>query len=925
MTRRSRVVLVTVAAVVAVGLLFLRFVNDTPGLESQERQAAALERVVQHRLKAGRAESHRRNWLVAHRAGSKIVAGTVVSEGGPVADATVKLVNVLTNTGNATQPLVQTGADGTFTFGEQPPAAVLLAVAAPGYEPATRRLRLDLPLGTFDELLVELQRCSRPLRGRILDVDGTPLAGAGLSQQHIVAPEHGGFVSAAATIADDDGRFELCISGDSRSLLVASAPGYAAREVSGRFGRDTIEIRLVPEAALMGRVVDEAGDGVGGAVVTLARPVTSEGISGGGGLPMQSTVSDSDGAFFMGGIHPGRYVLHADHGQMFLQHEPETIVLQAGETLERTIAMTGGIRVGGVVVEGEQPIAGQSVVIDHCRRAFTDIAGVFETHCRASEERREVIVSRHSVESPKTVQLPRATDRLVIDVRARGAVVGRVTAGGSPAAGAVVAAGTRHLRGEGAAFLNARADAEGRFVLSGLPPGTHDVVAQAADGSMSVPLPTTVADGQTVDVGDLDISRLGRLTGTVVDRYGAPVAQARIELLGEAHSARSQADLAGRFEVPGLQLGSYSVALESSAGSKLTIASGATTVALSEAAPEARVSLVVEPATGTIRGVVRYDDGTGPTEARVRALSTGGATAWVNATLDGSFELTGLHGTQYDLEVRASSGERAHARAVVPNERLVEITLSRAGHIEGVVVGADNATVEARYEGGGAADLLDQILSERTGRVVTREGRFKISGIAPGTYTVFAAATGKSAQEQVVVRPGEVSQVRLELDDARRLTGRVVIWPEASPAPGATCRYKGRVARTTERGAFSFGVAGREPGVVRCTGSGGRAGTAVIGDPVAEVIVPLVEAPTGIGARLRASNGALVVVGADPRGVLLEGDQLERVDGVSVKLNLLDVLAHLSLRPPGETVRLEVLRAGNTQTVDVEAVPAEAP
>jgi hypothetical protein len=153
-----------------------------------------------------------------------------------------------------------------------------------------------------------------------------------------------------------------------------------------------------------------------------------------------------------------------------------------------------------------------------------------------------------TVETGKTV---RADLELAAGARLEGTV--RDPAG-NPVAGARIAFALPDPT------LSARTDPEGRYVISGIPPGTHGVTASSdrlrpqtrENLSFSVP-------GQTL-VQDFTLPYGTNLAGIVVDESGAPVSRATVTITNEvARVVRT--DTQGRFEASGLGEGPITVSV----------------------------------------------------------------------------------------------------------------------------------------------------------------------------------------------------------------------------------------------------------------------------------------------------------------------------------------------------------------------------
>jgi len=154
------------------------------------------------------------------------------------------------------------------------------------------------------------------LRGAVLSVEGTPRPGVQVVATRLVEENWKPLYSRTVT-TDEQGRFELTgiTAGTLRLLLYldlkhpAGSKG-AWRAVPWVFDEfqtlrgeviDVGPLQLEPPGAISGRVRDPAGNPITDATITA-----TSSIEGGA-----TTYSDEDGAFRLGDLPPGRYVIRA--------------------------------------------------------------------------------------------------------------------------------------------------------------------------------------------------------------------------------------------------------------------------------------------------------------------------------------------------------------------------------------------------------------------------------------------------------------------------------------------------------------------------------------------------------------------------------------------------------------------------------------
>ncbi|HVW44819.1 MAG TPA: carboxypeptidase regulatory-like domain-containing protein [Amycolatopsis sp.] len=136
------------------------------------------------------------------------------------------------------------------------------------------------------------------------------------------------------------------------------------------------------------------------------------------------------------------------------------------------------------------------------------------------------------------------------------AIAGTVTDADGPVAGTSMSL----IGGDGAVAASAHSDAAGRFALGGVAAGRYSLAVSRA-GYLPAARTVTVLDG-TTGREDVRLVRAARLTGRASARpTGCPVSYARITVR-DGHGrlvATTDADQAGRYSIPGLAPGRYTV------------------------------------------------------------------------------------------------------------------------------------------------------------------------------------------------------------------------------------------------------------------------------------------------------------------------------------------------------------------------------
>ncbi len=866
------------------------------------------------------------------------IAGRVLAGAAPVAGAHVQLS--LADTG---APLAEavSGVDGHFDLGVQLAAAYLATASAPGA--AGKPLRVDLREPgrepPSDRLELVLTPCD-PLSGRVLDGSGGVVAGAR------VRPAAGGWPEVES---DERGGYRICLP-SGPTTLAFGADGYASLlvelDVDGPRMQDVV---LIPESIVEGTVVaGEDGHPLAGALVRVEP--NERGTEVGAAA---TAVSDASGHFSVGGIAAGRSRITAVADGR-ITASPVEIVTEAGQTLAGVVvpADRAGRLTGRVVLDGK-PLAGArlrvtvgSMLQSEEAQAVSQQDGRFTIE-RVRRGALAVHVEDHEVVSPRGFQLAEEGDTdVTIEVRALGAIRGRVLRRGAPVAGAEVSCAPGRMTG-----------ADGRYDCRGLDPGAHRLIAidTRTWGPQAGGLVVELARGESRAI-DLELAFSASVCGDVVDQDGAPVAgvEVSVVLAAPADEGHGQTGADGRFCARRLLGGgSYRAAVFLPGGRVHPFAAATAFPEVAVPGADSQVTgvhLVVERHARAIAGRVVDARGAPVADARVAAWldRAGGppplflpfvAVPTATTDEDGGFRIDGLPGAGYALLARGRDGGEAMVRGVAAGARGVRITLDASGAIEGRLVGFASPppviAVIADYH-------LHPIDAQVTG------DRFHLRAVPAGAYVLTAANGRQQDSTTVIVRPGQVASVTMSARGAAAIAGRVVERTRGTPVAGLRCSAVPRAGAqigvfysqpdvgvvTDEGGRFAIDPAPAGEVLIHCSGNaatshGGLAVELTAGQRVA-VEVPVV-ARSGqegtIGAMLRwitLEVMALTSGGPAETAGLALGDVVTAVDGVPTDgLSNEAAMLLITQRPVGERARVTVRRGGALRVLSIPVAAGE--
>jgi protocatechuate 3,4-dioxygenase beta subunit len=795
-----------------------------------------------------------------------VLAGRVVNEdGAPIEGARVTLTRGGESAfrafmrGVEGEPAVRTGRDGTFratrlAAGENQ----RLDVRHDDYEERSIG-GVSLTAGTVKSGLTVVMRRGLTLRGVVKDEEGRPLAGAevNLSSARQFRAGRGGvqmqLIGPGSLVRREsgaDGRFEFRGLKGGEYTLQARRPGFTRAildPVNVKEGpAEPIELMLKPGSTVSGVLRDKSGNGASGWYVS-ARPAGQ-----GGGPPMGGYRTEEptgpDGAFLLEGLTAGESYDLQVVGQAGLGPRRAGVTAPA-EGIELTVTGAGQIR--GRVVDAD---SGRVIPAFEVRYQPDGQGGMrFVMRAgpggggRGPYERQpfhaedgtfvieDVAAGRWSVEAFAPGYQPgrtagvvvaegEATEGIEVRLSKGGVVSGRVVESrtGKPILDATVRAepsgggGMMMMRMGGEGGDNeATTDADGRYELTGLAPGSWTVTATHAEWSESS-VGVEIKDAPAT--ADLRLGRGGSVGGSVL-AGGRPVAGAQVTISAAGESAMrpgmgfmgggeqtALSDEGGRFRFERLTPGRYTLGAslrDQSSGPAEAVVTG-------DDAQEVQLTL----AEGAlVRGVV-----TGLPDAQLTGLTVSAqgpdffATARTSA--GGSFEISGVpEGT---LSLRANAGDfmtgsRSASATVTIGpgqaEATAEIRFEAGLRVDGRVTRGGRPVTEAMVtafpDGGG---------SRRSASARTDEsGGYVLEGLDEGRYNFTASGDAGAPIRKVVDLTGDTT-VDLEAPPAR-LAGTVVESETGRPVGEVAVRIEDdggggmrfvNMASTDSTGRFAF-------------------------------------------------------------------------------------------------------------------------
>lgn len=425
----------------------------------------------------------------------------------------------------------RTDASGKATVKPVSPGYVAVRAKAEGYAPGSAFTTVG-SAGAAGQLTITLRR-GVAVSGKVIDESGAAVAEARVSIDRM----WGGDVPLATT--NDKGEFSIpavppgthvfaAVDGERAPARSASVT-VADRPVSG------VEIKMQAGGIVSGTVVDIAGK---------PAPFATVRVAGAGDqmwqIAARQATTDERGAFTLRGLSRTKLQARAESDIAASKiADVDLTTEREAKDVKLVLDVTGSIA-GVVVDEAGAPVpevqvnsfpdflAGAStdgLALANMSSATTDGAGAFTIYGLPDGDYR-VWASRSANTGGMWGQqgVPAKTgDKAVrVVLAAEGGLKGKVVLKGSSTPPKLV---TVQIG------FNAPTPAnEGVFEIKNLTPGSYDVTFRGVEFAETVRRDIKVDPGKTTDLGTMTVDAGRRVTGTVVDGNGTPVAGARVKV-----------------------------------------------------------------------------------------------------------------------------------------------------------------------------------------------------------------------------------------------------------------------------------------------------------------------------------------------------------------------------------------------------------
>ncbi len=417
-----------------------------------------------------------------------------------------------------------TDASGAFRISGLPAGAtVKVGLRRPGGLPLWRSLSLeDGPLTTWEIALGTGPR----VVGRVLHAyEETPLAGV----EVLVKYE-------PIAVTDEDGEFviEVVPGANASPRVTARAPGFLTSVFRGDLSKHVaagtrLEMRLIPGAAVTGRVVDSAGEPIPDAHVTATSPNSALSqtsrfeLRHRAGDESRGVFTDENGHFRLGPLVPGVKLIQVSASRPGLGKTSTSVTLAAPNDhveVELVMGATGSVR--GRVLAGDVPVPAtvRCRLGKQSRKTDANDAGEFRIDglppglATLVAEAPGFFKARSRTEPSDTVTVrivPGETvERDILLASAAGRVAGTVVyTDGTPASGLRITASRPTPTGKTLGTGSTQTDASGRYELDLVGGAGLPVLITASNGRVQAEAPDVIPPRDDVDLVLRQVATLG--------------------------------------------------------------------------------------------------------------------------------------------------------------------------------------------------------------------------------------------------------------------------------------------------------------------------------------------------------------------------------------------------------------------------------
>ena len=622
---------------------------------------------------------------------------------------------------------------------------------------------------------------------------------------------------------ESEGAFDFKSLALGSYVLFATSSGHTAYSLATLTRMRTereLTMRVVPGGAISGRVIDGTGEYIEGAdVFTAAWDIGGQTRNAPRGRALASRVNtDAEGAFVMGNLHIGetddqgyRLAVKAEGYATYLSD-----YIAAGTQDVELVLSLGGMVVGQLVRAGTgEPVPDMTITLDsdlamENLSTPSDAEGWFFMTGVPPGSHRARLVDDELVVVPETASFEVAegeqTADILIEVAMGGRITGRVYDGET---GAGISGAKLHARPGGfslPATPSTDTDAQGRYEMKGLDPGTYGVILDKPEGypqSFQSPQDrmrsvTAKLESETSGV-DFELTKGIQIFGKVVDEEGRPLAlvtvNARVDRGNASDYDRTKRD--GSFVVAGFppnvtvrisaRKSGYATDSTEPEGGRVEIEEGNVSGVRLVMGPESSISgFVVDRFGNPKAGVQLYARKSEPTSQTGYTME--------RTSSDGAFSIGRLTAGEYQIQFYLSGRSYNDMPSPVEN-----VQLAKGEKVAGLRLVYDEPeglTITGRVTDSQGKAIQRASIQAQGGpswantRTET-DGTYTLTGLGEGTYEVTAMSSSHSPSEPLQVTAGS-RNVDFVLSSLAAIEGRVLSARTGAPITSFQVRAQKR-------------------------------------------------------------------------------------------------------------------------------------
>jgi hypothetical protein len=728
------------------------------------------------------------------------VSGSVKDQSGnPVKTATVELYDSKRMYGGG-YPVNKkpVNPDGTYSLDASPYSILRVLATDPKFPQAMTEIitMQDTPKTGVDIIMKPGQAVS----GIVVDPDDKPVEGAAVSYSNsITFPGYSMSNSLGSFNSDKEGRFHFSNVPTGNSInLSANKKGYAGSKpesltLKDGEGKSDVKLQLQKSHFLAGHIYDKDKKPVTGANINA--------YSSNGGNSNNST-SDSDGKYRIEGLPEGTCSVNVwtdINGSAYRQNvkvdQDNYDITMDMETVEM-IGHVVDYKTGNPISAFDVTSQGNSVKITKDAAQ----AGTFHMDIKPNYGYKLTIRAASYMDLVTdylSVQNSQTKLEKTFKMGPGGSVIGKVVSKSDqkPLSGVSVilldSANSWDYYRNGPTGIT-KTDNSGDFRFDVVQPGSRSISITPAEPLVTKTLPATITQGETTDLGTVQVGGGGTVKGTVVRVPGdVPVSGKQVTLSGQTGMAISGSskttDDSGAFEFDAIPAGNYTVQLASEKQSNSVVVDEDTVR-----------EVVIRLGSGTLKGRILKGGVGYPAYVNLRRDGNDAQSKSFQSDGDGNFNETGFAPGTWNYSIFGDNGKSSLLGTVDIAETGVteKDFVLPSGRIVGRVVDESDkpvsgAKVNVVLKGTGSS--YEQMFVGRSISETSKDdGSFALEGLTEGSYTVSASKSGAGAAKEdnvSVPENGDSAPVNLKLlaGQTGTLVSVALNMTNSQPIPEAWC------------------------------------------------------------------------------------------------------------------------------------------